>query len=84
MKKQVIHFAPAQAGKVMAMLYFVISLPFVALFAFLPGKSALMMVLFPFFYCLSGFLFTALAAWVYNLVAGWVGGIEYTTVEIEE
>ena len=33
-------------------------------------------VLMPFIYGLFGFLFGALGAWIYNLVAGWVGGIE--------
>ena len=33
-------------------------------------------VLLPFFYAAIGFIFGALTAWIYNLVAGWVGGIE--------
>ena len=35
----------------------------------------------PFFYGALGFLFGALAAWLYNLLAGWIGGIQ---IEIEE
>jgi hypothetical protein len=30
----------------------------------------------PFFYGAIGFIFGALWAWIYNLIAGWVGGIE--------
>jgi len=33
-------------------------------------------LLAPFFYGVIGFIFGALWAWIYNLVAGWVGGIE--------
>ena len=33
-------------------------------------------ILFPFLYGAMGFLFGALTAWIYNLCAGWVGGLE--------
>jgi hypothetical protein len=33
-------------------------------------------LLAPFFYGAIGFVFGAIWAWLYNLVAGWVGGIE--------
>ena len=42
-----------------------------------------MMFAMPFFYLIFGFVFTIICAWVYNLVAKWVGGIEFTTSEIE-
>ncbi len=35
-----------------------------------------MAVIFPFIYCAVGFVMTLLGAWLYNLVAGWTGGIE--------
>jgi hypothetical protein len=35
----------------------------------------------PFFYGALGFLFGALTAWFYNVLAGWLGGIQ---IEIEE
>jgi hypothetical protein len=38
-------------------------------------------LLLPLFYGLLGFVFTAIGCIIYNLVAGWVGGIE---VEIGE
>jgi hypothetical protein len=31
-----------------------------------------------------GFLFTALAAWLYNVVAKWTGGVEYVTQDMPE
>jgi hypothetical protein len=33
-------------------------------------------ILLPFFYAVMGFLIGALTAWMYNLFAGWVGGIQ--------
>jgi hypothetical protein len=84
MKKRIVNFSALQSAKTLAALYFVISLPFMALFAFMPGKSAVMMIVFPVVYTVSGFVFTLIAAWIYNLVAGWTGGIEYTSEEVVE
>ncbi|HEY8098304.1 MAG TPA: hypothetical protein VIE91_04230 [Methylophilaceae bacterium] len=87
MKKQIINVSPIQTAKVIALLYFLISLPFVGLmaisFSFAPGPKMPigLLFLFPFLYLIFGFIFTALGAWLYNLAAGWVGGIEYTTNE---
>jgi hypothetical protein len=35
-----------------------------------------MMIIFPIFYVVGGFLMTLLACAIYNLVEGWVGGIQ--------
>jgi hypothetical protein len=90
MKKQITSISPFQTAKVMALLYFAVSLPFIVLmglmFSFMPGpKPPMMGMMFamPFFYLIFGFVFTIICAWVYNLVAKWVGGIEFTTSEIE-
>lgn len=89
MKKQIINISPIQTAKVFALLYFLISLPLVGFmaisFSFSPApKPALgFLVLFPFMYLIFGFIFTALGAWVYNIVANWVGGIEYTSMPTE-
>ena len=88
MKKQIIRVSPFQTAKISALMYFIVSLPFVAFmaisFAFSPmpqmGMGFLLLV--PIIYLVLGFIFTIIGAWVYNLVAGWVGGIEYTAVEI--
>jgi hypothetical protein len=88
LKKQIINIAPFQTAKVFAVLYFVMSIPFVAFmaisFSFSPAPVRPpmgMLFAMPFIYLIFGFIFTALGAWVYNLVAGWVGGIEYTSNE---
>lgn len=91
MRTRITRIAPLQSGKVSAVLYGLISLPFVALFliasALAPGGmgfSAMFAVAMPFFYIVFGFLFTALAAWLYNVVAGWTGGIEFETESLPD
>lgn len=88
MKKQILHIAPAQAGKVFAVFYFLVSIPmiFVVGFTFSSGPEDQQvplgfLVAIPFFYAIGGFIFTAFASWIYNLIARWVGGIEFTTIE---
>jgi hypothetical protein len=36
----------------------------------------------PVLYLVIGFIFTLIGSWVYNLVAGQVGGFEFTTAEV--
>lgn len=88
MKKQIIRVSPVQCAKVAAGLYFVFSIPLVlimalvASFSGLGGASMTMMIAMPFLYVIFGFIFTAIGALLYNLVAGFVGGVEYTTVDV--
>jgi hypothetical protein len=48
----------------------------VGILAFSAGFSFFL----PFLYAFFGFISGVIGAWIYNLVAGWIGGIE---VEIE-
>jgi hypothetical protein len=92
MKKQIIRISPVQTAKVFAGFYFVITIPFLlfssVIFIVIPGGSrppffsALMLGL-PFIYAVAGFIFTIIGAWVYNFIAKYLGGIEYTSEEIE-
>ncbi|MEX5746896.1 hypothetical protein [Massilia sp. X63] len=88
MKKQIVHVSVLQSAKVMAVLYLVLSLPMVAIMA-IPasasgqGLSLTMLILMPVLYTILGFIFTAIGAWVYNIVAGKVGGFEFTTSEVD-
>jgi len=34
-------------------------------------------------YGIFGYVFTALTAWIYNVVAGWTGGVEFTLSDSE-
>jgi hypothetical protein len=88
MKKQIVNVSMFQTAKVAAALYFVISIPFLAImavgmmFSNAPGMGIGMLVVFPLLYALFGFIFTLIGAWVYNLVASKIGGIEFTTKEV--
>ena len=88
MKQQVVRVAPLQTGKVFGIMYFLMGLliaPFMLLGAVF-GREGTGMAIFaiaiPFMYGVLGFLFTALAAVVYNMIAGFVGGLEITVEEV--
>ena len=90
MRKQIIRIAPLQTAKVLAVLYFAITLPFIILSTLfmwaIPGDRTSsfsgFILLTPILYALFGFVFTLFGAWVYNLVAQRIGGIEFETEEI--
>lgn len=78
-------------AKIMGTVYGVLALIFIPIFllvamagmisgekeAALGGVAMIFLaVLMPVFYAVFGFLFGALAAWIYNLIAGRIGGIE--------
>lgn len=44
-----------------------------------PSPDLWFLVAMPFIYLIFGFIFTAIGALIYNVVAKWIGGIEYTT-----
>jgi flagellar biosynthesis protein FliQ len=83
MKTQIVHISKLQTSKVMAVLYLVISIPLVLLMV-LPMLMAHQPVQWgalwwmPLLYAVFGFIFTFLGCWIYNGVAGWIGGIEFT------
>lgn len=86
MKKQIVQISLLQSAKVIAGLYFVLSLPMVVLGALsflLAGQPlwTLAVLLFPLLLVGMGFLSTLSGGWLYNLVAARVGGIEFTTAE---
>lgn len=88
MKKQLINITPMQSAKVLAVMYLVLSLPFVMLvmvpMAFSPQAEppAILLIVMPLLYGAFGFLFTWFAAWVYNHVAAKLGGIEVTFMDV--
>lgn len=91
MRKRITRIAPVQAGKVSAVLYGLISLPFALIMALTimasPARNNVSMVLIiamPVLYVLFGFLFSALTAWLYNVAAKWTGGIEFVTEEMPD
>ena len=91
MKKQIVNISPLQTAKFMAALWFCMSLPLLLFmfFAFLamPGESKAafggMMIFMPILYAVMGFISTLIGAWIFNIIAAKIGGIEYTTKDIE-
>lgn len=94
-KRRIKRIAPVQLGKMLAVLYGVMGLVFIPFLLFmsiaasqLPESQRVGMMAFgagfallvPLIYAALGFIFGALGALVYNVVAKWIGGIE---VEVE-
>jgi len=79
-------FGVGQTAKVFGVLYGLMGLVFVPFFlvaaAVAPHNSAFMgfglgfVILIPILYAVFGFIFIAIACLLYNMVAGWIGGIE--------
>ena len=90
MKIQIVNVSVAQSAKVVAVLYTVFYLPVLAIMALAGafqgslGLVLLAVVVAPLFYGLITFLFTGLAAWLYNVVARRVGGLEYSIKEMSD
>jgi hypothetical protein len=85
MNTQIVAINPLQTAKVLGLLYFAVSLPVLLLMTLPslvlvgPRLPILMMIVMPFVYGIFGFVLTLFAAWVYNLIAARIGGIEFTT-----
>jgi len=94
-KRRIKRIAPLQLGKMLAILYGIMGLIFIPFFLLMsamasqmPAQQRVGMLAFgfgfavsaPLMYAAMGFVFGALGAVIYNLVAKWIGGIE---VEVE-
>jgi hypothetical protein len=94
-KRRIKRFNPLQLGKMFAALYGILGLLFAPFFLImatltsrLPRSQHVGIMAFgtgfalcaPFLYAAMGFVFGALGALIYNLMAKWLGGIE---VEVE-
>jgi hypothetical protein len=89
MKHRISHISVHRSALMVAALYFVLGLLFVPIFwavsALNPTEAMpLMLTLaFPFLYAILTYIFSALAFLLYNLIAGWVGGVEFTLTPAE-
>lgn len=90
MKRQITHISVVQTAKVFAVLALVSFLPFWLLMAIpmmgMPGPqpaffSGFFLVM-PVLNAVFAFLFAASGAWLYNVLFKYVGGIEFTSVEV--
>ena len=95
LKRRIKRIAPLQLGKMLAVLYGIMGLLAVPIFLIasfaasqVPAEQRVGLMAFgagfalvmPVMYAAMGFVFGALGAVIYNLVAKWIGGIE---VEVE-
>lgn len=90
MKRRIRRFSVLQTSWVAAIILFCVMLIFMipmGLIFSIMGKSGLMpgnfpgfggaiFFVLPFFYGIVGFVMTAISCLIYNLIAGWTGGIE--------
>lgn len=87
MKQKIQRIAPLQLGKLLAVIYALFSvvfIPFIMLSAFMSpegsGPGILFAIGMPILYIVLGFIGGIIGAFIYNLSAKWVGGVE---IEIE-
>ncbi|MDZ4714062.1 MAG: hypothetical protein SH819_01215 [Cytophagales bacterium] len=90
--KRIKRFGIYQTAKVTAVIYFLVSaiimIP-IGLFMSMMGPmmdradvspfpfgGGMVLIFLPFIYGVVGFVFTAIACAIYNLISGWTGGIE--------
>lgn len=84
MKQQLTHISVHQSAKVVAILYGILGLVVIPLFMLVSladpagGFPFWLLLLFPVFYAIMGYVFTALAAALYNAISSRAGGIEFT------
>lgn len=83
MATQIIRFNAHQTAKVLAAIYFAMGLIFIPIFWLVskntPAGATYGMgfaLLIPVLYAFFGYVFVAIGCFVYNFVAGFVGGIE--------
>ena len=96
MKIQIARVSPHQNAKVFGILMgamtLILAIPMFFLMLSIPAgvdrngnpmapPPAWIVLLFPFVYLVMGYLMVIIACWFYNVVARFVGGIEYETAE---
>jgi hypothetical protein len=90
MKKQISRISVAQTSKIVALMYVFLSLIYsvigVPMIIFGGSQVKVMGFMYLFMPILAGifgFIFVAFACWVYNVVAGKFGGVEFEVKDIE-
>jgi hypothetical protein len=91
MKMNIRSFSVVQTAKISAILYFIIALicvPFFMIAVAMNPRASTggigFVALMPFVYGVVGFLMTAVACLLYNVLAKYVGGVEFTVDERSE
>lgn len=91
MKSRISRISVIQTAKIFAAFSFVASIPFLVLGAIpviaMPGPRPAFfgsfVVLMPFLYAASSFIVAAVTVWLYNVLARYLGGIEFTSVVVD-
>ena len=85
MQYRIRRFGIQSTSLTVGVMYFFIALLFVPLFYVAsrrgPPEDALpeiALLLGPFVYAVIGYVVTAIGCWLYNLIAGWSGGVSFT------
>lgn len=84
MQYRIRRFEPHPTALTVAIVYFVLALVFVPIIYLTsrgaPGGSlpTMVFILGPFIYAVVSYVITAIACWLYNIVAGWAGGVALT------
>ena len=92
MAKRVSSIAPWQAGKLFALIYFLLSLFFVVLMTIAttfipvpasakPALSGAALFLLPILYAIGGLILVPLGCWTYNVAAKLVGGLQISVTD---
>ncbi len=90
MKHQITHITPIKIATIFAILYTALSLPFMIYaevmheFSPIAHTPRVYLLGLPFLYGIVGFITTFIGAVLYNFIASKIGGIEFTTVEVED
>ena len=90
MKHQITHITPIKIATIFAIVYIALSLPFMIftevwlLFSPILQTPRIYLIGMPFLYGIIGFITTFIGAVLYNFIASKIGGIEFTTVEVED
>lgn len=89
MKKQIVRISILQSSKIATILYFLMGLIYVLIgipmIIFGNDQLRIMGIIYcamPFLLAAFGFVFFVIFAGVYNLVAKWVGGMEFEVIDV--
>ena len=84
MRYRIRRFGAHSTASTVAILYFILALIFVPIVYFASqanpnGKlPTIILILGPVAYALVGYIVTAIACWLYNVIASWTGGVAMT------
>lgn len=89
MRKQVIRLSIHQTSKVIAILYFLLTLIFtvptaIVLYIQSQDPTFFLFFIYPFFFAIVTYISTAILGWFYNLISKSFGGVEFVLEDQED